>query len=457
MRWVLIATLAEAAAFEIGRKFLRVPRSKVIGIAKFQRRIFIRTLAIFAVALAPMPAASSTLSLEDALATALQHSLKAELADVDRAQGRQALAEGVAEALPALSAAYSTSGASFAEVGDTWRFGFSLTQPVVDATVVFAVMRGFRENDYYRAKSAQAVADLILAVQSGYYDLARGQALVASAEGQYRRSAENLKIVTKRYELGEANLADKLRAEADLLGKDTEVMSARHDLEASQRAFADLLGLAAWEPVAAEELPAPEEPYALPTTAISAAALEKNPDLAVLRMQAQASDVAYWSAWGNLLPTLSFSFSRGSTFGGGALFPGEERNNKRYGLVVSLPVVDVTGRVLGITGARLDRRQSRLELAQARLDARERLASLVAKQQLSYKQWESASKTVELSEEVYRLNARSYDLGAVSFDDLLQVEADLGQAERALVQARADYWSSRAELNYVLGLAVEDR
>ncbi len=365
------------------------------------------------------------------------------------------MAEGVASATPDLSAAYSTSGTSVAEIGDTWRFGFSLRQPVVDATVVFDVMRGFRESEYYRAKSAQTVANLILDVQSGYYDLAQAQALVASAEGQYRRAAENLKIVARRYELGEANLADKLRAEADLLTKETDLLSARNGVEENQRAFSDLIGLSGWEAIAVEELPPPEEPYELPTTAISAAVLEKNPDLAVLRKQVRASDVAYWAAWGALFPTLSFSYSRGSTFGG-SIFPGEERDETRYGVVVSLPIVGVADRILGITGARLDRKQSRLELAQAGLDARERLASLLAKQELSYKEWESASKTVELSKEVYRLNARSYELGAVSFDDLLQVEADLTEAERTLVQSQADYWSSRAELNYLLGTSVEE-
>jgi outer membrane protein TolC len=382
--------------------------------------------------------------------------LKVELAGVERSQGKQALAEGVASALPDLSASYSTSGSTVAEVGGTWRFGFSLTQPVVDATAVFGVLRGFREKDYYRAKSARTVADLILAVQSGYYDLARGQGLVASAERQSRRAAENLKIVTRRYELGEANLADRLRAEADLLTKETELMSARNGLEESQRGFSDLIGLDGWEAVAVEELPPPEEPYELPTTAISAALLEKNPELTVLAMQVRASDVAYWSAWGDILPALSVSYSRGSTFGG-TLFPGEDNDETRYGVVVSLPVVDVVDRVLGVTGARLDRKQSRLELAQARLDARERVASLLARQELSFKEWESASKTAELSNEVYRLNARSYELGAVSFDELLQVDAELGQAERALVEAKAGYWASRAELNYELGTSVEER
>ncbi|UCH77706.1 MAG: TolC family protein [Candidatus Coatesbacteria bacterium] len=405
----------------------------------------------------PALAAAATLSLEEALATALQDSLKVELAGVELAQGRQALAEGVASVMPDLSASYSTSGSSFAEMGDTWRLGFSLTQPVVDATAFFGVLRGFREKEYYKAKSARTIADLVLAVQGEYYDLARAQALVSSAERQYRRAVENSRIVGRRYEIGEANLADRLRAEADLFTKETELLSARNAVAEKQRTLSDLIGLDRWEAMAVEELPSPQEPSALPTTAISAALLERNPELTVLRMQVEASEVAYWSAWGELLPALSFSYSRGSTFGGGGLFPGEENDDTRYGLVVSFPVVDVADRVLGLTGARLDRKQSRLELAQARLDARERLASLVDTQELSYKEWESASKTVELSEEVYRLNARSYELGGVSFDELLQVEAELGQAERARVEAQARYWSSRAELNYVLGTSVEER
>lgn len=417
----------------------------------------IKTLVAIVIGLIPASAAAATLSLEDALATALRDGLRVELAGVERSQGKQALAEGVASALPTTSASYSTSGKSSGELGDTWRFGLTLTQPLVDATVVVGVMRGVRENARYKAKSAQTVASLILDVQNGYYDLARAQALVASADGQRRRALENAKIVERRYELGEANLADKLRAEADLLTKETELLSARNGVEENRRALSDLVGLDRWEEIAVDELPPPQEPYALPTTVISAAVLEKNPDLAVLRIQAKAADLAYWGAWGNLLPALSFSYSRGATYGKLPTYPAGEESDTRYAVAVSLPVVDVANNLLGITGARLDRKQSRLELAQAEIDSRQKLASLLATQELSYKGWESASKTVELNEEVYRLNARSYELGAVSFDDLLQVEAELSQAERALVQAKADYWSSRAELNYLLGVAVEER
>jgi outer membrane protein TolC len=297
------------------------------------------------------------------------------------------------------------------------------------------------------------VAELILDVQDNYYALARAQALAISAEGRHRRAESNLKTVTRRYEVGEANLADKLRAEADYLNKETDLLAARNGVEENRRALSDLIGLGNWDEIEAEALPAPEDPAVLPTTLITTAALEDNPDLDVLRKQEETSDVAYWAAWGNALPSLSFTVSRGSTFG--TPTGGEDDDETRFGVNISLPA-NVRSIVLGITGARLDRRRVRLELAQAELDARKRLATLLATQELSYREWEAAVKTVELNEELYRLSKRSYELGDVSFDDLLEVEADLTEAERTLVESQAEYWSSRAELNYVLGTSVEE-
>ena len=414
---------------------------------------------MFYLALAPVCAGAATLSLADAVTAALRHSLAAESATLERAQGRQALAEGIVPALPSLSASYSSSGATVGEVGDTWNAGFSASQPVVDAAVIFGVVRGGRENKLKTITSARTLADLILRVQQGYYELAQAQALVASADVQYRRATENSKIVEKKYQLDEANLSDRLQAEADVLSKGNALLAATNDVALKQRALCDLVGYDAWEAVVVDALPAPEAPAALPSTVIAETALDKNPDLAVSRAGVKATDAAYWAAWGNLAPALSLSFSRGTTFGsaGGGAAPSENGNETRYGVVLSFPVVDVASRVVGITGADLDRKQARLELAQAEVDARQRLANLLATQELSYKQWESASKTVELNEEAYRLKTRSYELGAASLVDVLQVEADLAEAERARVAANAAYWSSRAELNYVLGVSLEAR
>ena len=398
------------------------------------------------------------LSLDDALAHALEHSLAVDEARVKRALGAQSMAEGVGGLLPRLTASSSTSDSSLADLGDgMWSSQFSLSQPVVDATAIFGIIGGVQQNGVSRAQARQSIAQLILDVQNAYYNLAASQALVASAEGQYTRAKENLRIVAKRFELGDASKADKLRAEASLLSAEMELFLARTSLENNQRILSDLIGFTEWGNIETDELSAAQEPYLLPTTVISTAILAENPDFDVLRRQIRATDLTYWGAWASILPSLSLTASK--SFVQEDVLPSVsdwEDVSPNYGLAISFPIADLKGKILSINRARLERKNSRVSLARQELSFRERLAALLATQSSSYKGWEVASKNVELSSEVYRLTVRSYELGAISLADLLEVEAELVQAERALVKAKADYWSSRAELNYFLGTSMED-
>jgi outer membrane protein TolC len=395
------------------------------------------------------------ITLGQALETALEQSLSVEEAGIKRAQGKQSLGEGVSYLFPELSGSLSKSADSIGELGENpWAFRLTLSQPVVDATVIFGLVGGIRQNNVYKAEYEQMIAELILDIQNAYYDLAEAQALVSSAERQYERAGENLKVVKRQYELGDATKADELRAETNLLSAEKEVISARAGLNVGRLAFADAVGLDSWDSITVEELPAPEEPELLPTTVVTSALLKGNPELEALEAQVKASDIAYWGAWGSLLPSLSFYVNQyynraetGLPYGGSAT----------YGLTISFPMFDVPSRILDINGARLDRKQSRLELARKELDTRERLVTLLETQYSAYKEWEFASKNVELSNEVYRLTSRSYELGASTYANLLDVDAELTQAERDLVQAKGDYWSNRAELNYVLGTSLEPK
>lgn len=403
-------------------------------------------------------APSLKLSLDEALSYALEHSLAKDDARIKKALGAQSLAEGAGGLLPRLTASSSTADSSLADLGDgLWASRFTLSQPVVDATAIFGLIGGFQQNGVSRAQARQGIAKLVLDVQNAYYNLAASQALVASADGQHSRAKENLRIVAKRFELGGASKADKLRAEASLLSAEMGLFSARTSLENNQRILSDLMGLADWRPIEADELLQAEEPYSLPTTVISAAILARNPDFDVLLRQVKASELTYWGAWASILPSFSLTASKG--FVQEEVLPSFsdwDDVSADYGLAISFPVADVKGKVLSINRARLERKNSRITLARQELSFRQHLAALLATQSSSYKGWEVASKNVELSSEVYRLTARSYELGASSLADLLQVEAELVQAERALVQAKADYWSSRAELNYFLGISLED-
>lgn len=384
---------------------------------------------------------------------------------IQKVKGSEALAEGIAGFLPRLSASSTTGATTIDSLGEgMWTSQFSLSQPVVDASTILGVVNGIQENGLARAQSHQTVANLILDVENAYYNLAKTQALLESAEGQYSRALENQRIAERRYSLGGANKSDKLRADASLLSAERELITAQTSHEQTQRVLADRIGLDSWRPIEVEELPAAEEPDSLASTVISTAILKRNPDFDVLRRQVTSSDLALIGAWASILPSLSFSASKTLTQDG--LIPEfSDWNDTQtsYGLAVSFPIADIKGRAFGIAKAHINRKEARISLAEQELQFRERLAALVDAQETSYKGYQAALKNVDLSMEVYRLTARSYELGASSLADLLQVEAELIQAERSLVEAKAAYWSSRAELNYFLGIdgfqefSMEDR
>ncbi len=401
--------------------------------------------------------------MEDAIEYAMENSLAIEKAKLDKEQGLQSLAEGIASLLPNLRSSSSTNSMVLDSLGKgMWRSNVSLSQPVLDASVIFSFLGGFQNNASAQAQSRQKIARLILDVERAYYNLAKSQALSESAEQKKLRAQENFRIVVKKFELGAANKAEKLRAESFLLTAETEILNTHMDIENKQRVFADLLGLDEYKNIKVENLPLPENPDSLSSTVVSMAMLESNPDFEVLKKQVSSSNLAYWGAWGTILPSLSFDASKNFAQNGPIPDLSQWKNTPTtYGLSLSFSFIDIKGRALAINRARLRRKEAIVNFAQQKLVWRQRLASLIAAQEVSYKNWEAAGKNLELSREVYRLSAKRHELGSQSLADLLQVGAELATAERSYVETLAAYWSSRAELNYFLGtnlqVLAEDR
>jgi outer membrane protein TolC len=409
----------------------------------------INILTTFAVGLVVIQ--QSSISLEEAIDAAVEHSLTARQAEIETAQGRQSVAEGIAAMLPRLSGSTSTGASALDGLGEgNWSTQFGLSQPVVDASAILELVGGFYQNSLKQLESDQTIAGLILDVQNTYYDLASSQAMVESTDKQYERAMENLKITERKFELGSAGLTDKLRTEASVLSAQNQLLTAQASLEGNQRKMSDLMGLEEWMPLVAQDLSTPEFPDSLSTTVVSKAMLDDNPDIKVMRKQVKTSNLSYWGAWAALLPSLSFSASR--SFIQEEILPTSwEDGQTSFGLGISLPMVSIKQRILDINSTRLSRKQSRLELATSEQTSMQQLANLVASQELAYRTWETAAKNVELSEEAYRISSRSYELGASSLAELLDVVAELADSEESFIQAQAAYWSARAELNYFLG------
>jgi outer membrane protein TolC len=400
------------------------------------------------------------ITLKEAVETALEESIPAEQARLQKVQGGEAMVEGFAGFLPRLSASTSSSSTSLDSLGTgSWSSQVSLAQPVVDATAIVGLVSGFNQNTMYRKESVQTLSKLVVDVEKSYYNLAKSEALISSAEKAYERAQESERVVKKRYEVGDAGKADKLQAEAAALSAQMQLTLARGQLKDAKTHLSDLMmGKYEESSLEAEELTDPEKPDSLPTTVVSNELLKNNPDLTVLKLQTRSSSINVWQAWAALLPSLSIT--AGKTFTQDGAIPDLNQWNDvptGYGVSISIPFIDIPSRAIGISRAHIAQKQARLAQASTELSTKELLSTLLYTQEVSYQSYEYAQKSEDLAQENYNITIKSYELGASSIVELMQAQADLADAERALAEAKANYWSSRADLNYVLGRSLEVR
>ncbi len=400
------------------------------------------------------------ITLKEAIETALKESISADQAKLEKVQGTEALVEGFAGFLPRLSASTSSSSTSLDSIGSgSWSSQVSVAQPVVDATAIIGLVSGINQNTMYRKESVQTLSKLVVDVEKSYYDLAKSEALVLSADKAYKRAEESERVVKKRFELGDAGKAEALQAEAATLSAQMQLTLAEGQLKDARTHLSDLMnGRYQESALEAEELAEPEKPDSLPTTVVSNELLKNNPDLEVLKFQTRSSSISVWNAWAAVLPSLSIS--AGKTFVQDGAIPDLAQWDDvptGYGISISIPFIDIPSRAIAISRAHITRRQARLAQASQELTVKELLSTLLYTQKVSYQSFEFAKKSEDLARENYNITIKSYELGASSIVELMQAQADLAEAERSLSEAKANYWSSRADLNYVLGRSLEAR
>lgn len=435
---------------------------QVLAVSNVSKGVEIRILSRIGLIISVMPLvlAAREISLEEAVNTALEESITADQARLQKIQGGEALVEGFAGFLPRVSASTSSSSTSLDSLGSgSWSSQVSLAQPVVDATAIIGLVSGFNQNAMYRKQSVQTLSKLIVEVEKSYYNLAKRESLMRSAEKAYERAQESEKAVKKRFELGDASKADALSAEAATLSAQMQLTLAGGQLKDARTHLSDLmLGRYEESSLETEELADPEMPDSLPSTIVSDELLKDNPDLAVLKRQTRSSNISVWQAWAALLPSLSITAGKNFTQEGAIPdFSTWDDIPTGYGISISVPFIDIPSRAIGISRAHIARRQAHLAQSAQELTTKELLSTLLYTQDVAYKSFEFAKKSEALAREKYNLTIRSYELEASSIVELMQAQADLADAERALAEAKANYWSSRADLNYVLGRSLEAR
>ncbi len=431
------------------------------------------------VAVAQQPSAD-TLTLEEAVSTALagDPDLAAAGADVSAARGARWADWGAL--LPTASAGASFRRSDFTNVTFVAPEGVSrrLEDPIESTS---KTTNQFLSFDWTLLEGGRRIAGLsagadqleaaalrrslaerttVAEVKSAYFEARKQERLAALARDELEARREDLERTRERYRMAAVGRSDLLGAEAELEEARLALLDAEDLARQQKRALQVAMGVApgAVPPLA----PVPEPPDAadLDPAALVDRALAEHPELAALEAEAEAASSNLWAARSRYLPTLSlgFGFSRSESLGPeGDLFVFDPQNTgQSFSVTASWNLFDGFSRreeaasaSAQLTRARADRAKRRLELEQ---EVRDRVSDLRRRTE----RLEILRSLVEKSRQRLELTREQYRLGTADYLELRTATEELVSAERRLMQERYDVLVLWAELEQRVGAAAAD-
>lgn len=450
---------------------------------------------------APPPAGPVTVDLAAAVEIALARNPALAASEERRREVAGGVREVRADALPQLSA-LASYGASrnpaflnspdFEDIleqfpgGDftpseqrLYATGLELSQPVYTfGKLGAAIDLAEVVVDVTEAQIAASRLDVALAAADAYYEVLDSRESLTVGDRQERVRRESLAVVRARYDLGEATRLELLRAEAALAEVTPTIAELRGDVAAAESRLRRVLGLPSGVALAIEgasppelpplpetadiaraetagvlaalpELDGPPEPPPLP--ALTAAALERRPELADLDLQRRALALRQrvTAAEGKPQVELTGFFGRQAR-----LFEN-----------VSDPLYDDYRVSLGLTwsffdGGRrrgqieqLESQRRQLELQRRDLEAAIRLEVEEARidYQTAVARYRAAAVAAAAAREAARVARESYEEGVALQADWLDAQRQETEAGILVVEAYYDARQEAARLARALG------
>jgi outer membrane protein TolC len=418
---------------------------------------------------------SGPLTLADAINLALQGN-----ANVLRAQKDLESSQGIAVqtraiALPAVGVTGSYQAVQQTDIDifrlptltfgtpQNWSSQVKLVQSVYQGGRLLSSLRIARLTQERSALDYQTVvADTVLAVQLGFYDVLLAAQQITVQEASVELLTRELTDTTRRFEAGTVPRFNVLRAEVELANARPKLINARNNFRVSKTALANLLGFNVPQETV-EDIPLnlagrlEDEPYNINLAHALALALERRTELASLQKTEALRKEDIITAKSGYKPLLQG-------------FVGYDVHNSV--LSSDLWVKDhgwIAGGQLtwnlfdGLhTQGRIKEANANYERAGVDLDDAGRRIALEVR--TSYSNFiearevlDSQKKVVEEAEEALRLASARSEAGTGTQLDVLSAQTALTDARTTQVQALHDYDAARARLQRAVGQNIPEK
>lgn len=302
-----------------------------------------------------------------------------------------------------------------------------------------------------RARAEIAARGLVLTVVQSFYGFVISQRKYATAQKLNEEAQRFLDISKKLENGGEVAHSDVIKAQLQFNQQNRDLREAQLAMDRSRLDLAVLIFPDFNQNFSAvDDLQSPEP---IPQfEEVQAAAARKNPDLRAALASVDVAKGDVGSAWGAMLPSLSFDYFYGIDATHYATRTDGVRNlGYSTSATLQFPIFSWGAGISKLKQANLRRTQAQAELSLAQRQLLANLRSFYDEARTSREELESLSQSAELATESLRLTTLRYGAGEATVLEVVDAQNTLAQSRNAYDDGQARYRIALANLQTLTG------
>lgn len=402
------------------------------------------------------PAAGKILTLEEAIAIALerQPQIQARVSDWEAAKAR--VNQAIAPLLPQLGSSWTatreqavaqrTYGGRL-QTNFTWdtanTLKGTLSQKLFDFGKAFAATDQAKANAESSRQDVELQKDLIiLAVKESYFNILFSQRLVKVNQQALERAELNLRSAKGFHEVGTRPKSEVTRAEVDVANARLKIIQAKNAVRLARAALNTAMGIPVDSPTELKGTLA-YEPFPVDQPQLVREALSRRPEYRQIKAQVEAAEAGARQAFRNFFPDLTGDAYVGTT-------RADMNEIWELGVTLKWDIFDGGSKI-----AKYREAKAVVEAAKARVSALELEIWKEVEQAHSdlvetEERIQAAQASVASAQENFKLAQGRFDAGVGTILELTDAQLALTEAQSTEAKALADHRIARARLERAL-------
>jgi outer membrane protein TolC len=339
-----------------------------------------------------------------------------------------------------------------------YAFVFFIEQPVLDISLYANILESKFEKDVYKELKEEAKSELSYLVESAYLNVLKTQELVKLKKEAIIEAEENMKVVQKKIEIGEASMFDSLTAEVYIRRSKLNYLRTCKDYEKAKEKLLSLIGIS-------NDCELLLEPVKLDTTykfpsldTLVIISLENRHSIKASGKKLRQSQISFYKSLFSLFPKLTFKWSWANWM---KEFPdnfselregGVESSGWEWDVGIGLFIYPFE-----IWQAKTNIDKNKQLLLKEKLNVLSQIKTTWLEGKESLENIKLAKAMLSVAEEANRLAKTQYELGIISALDLFRANIERLNAESSYIKSMYDYLIVRAKIQFITGGNYSDK